>query len=413
MTQVSRVTFDIPLCNLRQGRETTLSIALRIAAVALGIVAILAGLLLIVHQAGLPSLNTTLGWTTFSVGILTTFTGSTVKQLHKSRPLPVPVPVPVPPSPLVGGASWASSHTHSEVQQTTPFPKLANVGNSCYMNAVLQTLRPHQDYIASVLENLRPLQDGASEKEKNTFRFITALLKALETSTPDSLRALRAEVFKANVLTWGINAQQDAHELLVFLLDQVNWPLFKTFTQLSYTPPGKTTEQTIPTETASANHLSIPINGNNFNALLNGYFETERVIDPSNAYAYEPAGSTRINLHPYKKAERIVTPPELLIVHLMRFHGNNTKITIPIDFPPDHQVTLQQYPSDEPTAYEIVSYINHHSQSLASGHYTAHVKDQSSGKWFHCDDDRIKEANPPSSSSEAYILFLRRLPKEA
>ncbi|CAE6457007.1 unnamed protein product [Rhizoctonia solani] len=61
-----------------------------------------------------------------------------------------------------------------------------------------------------------------------------------------------------------------------------------------------------------------------------------------------------------------------------------------------------------PYKYELYGVANHFG-SLSSGHYTAFIK--SRGKWMYCDDSRITPAEPKEVVGKpAYILFYKRVP---
>ncbi|XP_064473286.1 ubiquitin carboxyl-terminal hydrolase 16-like isoform X2 [Ornithodoros turicata] len=109
-------------------------------------------------------------------------------------------------------------------------------------------------------------------------------------------------------------------------------------------------------------------------------------------------------------------PPRVLTLHLKRFQQNgralckvNRHVPFPLNLdlaPYCCQQKLEQGSSTEYTLYGVVE----HSGRLSGGHYTAYVKQRSSGHWFHASDSHVSEVTEPTVlKSQAYLLFYERL----
>ena len=63
---------------------------------------------------------------------------------------------------------------------------------------------------------------------------------------------------------------------------------------------------------------------------------------------------------------------------------------------------------DKRSIYQCCGVVNHHG-SYGGGHYTAYIRDPSSGMVFLCDDDLVEEVEEEDmASSQAYLLLYRR-----
>jgi ubiquitin C-terminal hydrolase len=109
--------------------------------------------------------------------------------------------------------------------------------------------------------------------------------------------------------------------------------------------------------------------------------------------------------------------PNVLIVGLKRFEmnarGHTRKIQVPIDVPcnrADFSKYVHGY-NRESYVYELFGICNHHGGSPMGGHYTATIKN-ANGKWYGCNDTIVKEmpiAGDSIVSNLPYCLFYRKI----
>ncbi|KAJ6801470.1 ubiquitin carboxyl-terminal hydrolase 5 [Iris pallida] len=110
--------------------------------------------------------------------------------------------------------------------------------------------------------------------------------------------------------------------------------------------------------------------------------------------------------------------PDVLVIHLKRFSFSRStkhKLETFVNFP-IHDFDLTNYVAHKNNSqrqlYELYALSNHYG-SMASGHYTAHIKLIEENKWFNFDDSHISPLNEEDvKSAAAYVLFYRRVKVE-
>jgi ubiquitin C-terminal hydrolase len=120
--------------------------------------------------------------------------------------------------------------------------------------------------------------------------------------------------------------------------------------------------------------------------------------------------------HTYERVQKqikIWSFAPIVVFALKRFDPvTREKNATPVSFPLS-QLDLSPFVvgyHKEQYVYECYGICNHYGNHL-DGHYTAFVKVQSSGKWFHCNDHIIQEVLHPERmvTPYAYCLFYRRM----
>ena len=118
----------------------------------------------------------------------------------------------------------------------------------------------------------------------------------------------------------------------------------------------------------------------------------------------------------FSKHIEVFRAPEILIIHFNRFKllDNNIKKKdeASITFPAqkfDFNVSIPNHTGSISYKYDIFGIV-HHEGSFSSGHYYAEVKYDFDGKkWFWCNDKFVKSINKPKLSGKTpYILFYAR-----
>lgn len=116
-----------------------------------------------------------------------------------------------------------------------------------------------------------------------------------------------------------------------------------------------------------------------------------------------------------KREIKIFRPPQILILHLNRFHHTNSlvkKITNHVDFP-FYDLSLEQYLSDNDDCqanYDLIAIICHHGDSAQSGHYTCFAIEETMD-WYHFDDMKVYFVTHEyllARAFSAYVLFYQR-----
>ncbi|CAO2144099.1 unnamed protein product [Urochloa humidicola] len=107
--------------------------------------------------------------------------------------------------------------------------------------------------------------------------------------------------------------------------------------------------------------------------------------------------------------------PEVLVIHLKRFsfsRSTKQKLEAFVNFP-IHNLDLTNYiankKSSERQVYELYAVSNHYG-SMASGHYTAHIKLLDENRWYNFDDSHVAAIDEDEvKTAAAYVLFYRRV----
>ncbi|XP_072955220.1 ubiquitin carboxyl-terminal hydrolase 5 [Typha angustifolia] len=107
--------------------------------------------------------------------------------------------------------------------------------------------------------------------------------------------------------------------------------------------------------------------------------------------------------------------PQVLVIHLKRFSFSRStkhKLETFVNFP-IHDLDLTNYVANKKNShrqiYELYALSNHYG-SMASGHYTAHIKLLDENRWYNFDDSHISPINEEDvKSAAAYVLFYRRV----
>ncbi|XP_053134917.1 ubiquitin carboxyl-terminal hydrolase 21 isoform X2 [Hemicordylus capensis] len=371
------------------------------------------------------------------------------------------VPASSPPSkaPPPGRLEEKASNTHHTLLLGSGHIGLRNLGNTCFMNAVLQCLsstRPLRDYC--LRREFRQEQPGALRAQQELTEAFADVIAALW--HPDSTEAANPGRFKAvfqkYVPSFTGYSQQDAQEFLKFLMDrlhvEINRKGRKTPSILSDTkrPPVLEDSHSL-SDDEQANQmwkryleredskivdlfvgqlksclkcqacgyrsttfevfcdLSLPIPKKGFAggkvSLLDCFslFTKEEELDSENAPVCDKC---RQRTRSTKKLT-IQRFPRILVLHLNRFSTTRysiKKCSVFVDFPLQ-QLNLKEFASEKggTPVYNLYALCNH-SGSVHYGHYTAFCKDQSG--WRVYNDSRVSPISENQvPSSEGYVLF--------
>ncbi|CAL8360339.1 unnamed protein product [Merluccius merluccius] len=326
---------------------------------------------------------------------------------------------------------------------------LRNLGNTCFMNSILQCL--------SNTHSLRDycLHNSHRRDLNNNSRTNTALMeefaKLIQTMwTSSSSEAVSPSEFKTQIQRYaprfvGYN-QQDAQEFLRFLLDG----LHNEVNRVTVRPRGTTEDfDHLPDEekgkkmwskyleredskvvdlfvgqlrsSLTCSHcgfcstvfdpfwdLSLPI-------AKKGYGEVS-LMDCMRLFTKEDVldGDEKPTCYRCKARRRCTKKftvqkfPKILVLHLKRFSEarRTSKLSTFVNFSMK-DLDLREFASENSTnaVYNLYA-VSNHSGTTMGGHYTAYCRNPASGEWYTFNDSRV---TPMSSSqvrsSDAYVLF--------
>lgn len=277
-----------------------------------------------------------------------------------------------------------------------------NIGNSCYINATLQ-----------VLFNIPELREliETNKTKNDLLKELHALMQVTsgaEETKPILIR-LRSALFQLKgkgTLPGSETNQQDAHEFLVFILEQLKWEPFnlKTIFKLD-----KTCKQKI----VGSNHLQIPVQSvKTLQDAVDNYFKQEKIQADGDKITplKTKIDSKEQSFESWHQKTAMDKTPDHLILHLMRFDDKGRKIDKPLEFPENGVVVIRHKKTS--IEYEIVGLINHIGDSAESAHYTADLKNyrdpQGKALYVHCDDEELSLKKPSKSEMEAYLIVLKK-----
>jgi ubiquitin C-terminal hydrolase len=275
--------------------------------------------------------------------------------------------------------------------------KLKNLGNTCYINSVLQCFLYNPTFIRNC--NLQKLKECFVGTEVNLTTFINYF-------------------FNLNK-DFKMFEQNDSHEFLVKFLDlltsEVHGRLeipkitndhFNVFLKNNNFSPfineyyGQTklkvtcmncNKSSDSFEEFSSINLEVPETVCSVSDLLIKYLKSNIEDDPNNLYYCNGCASNQKSCH--KNTINIL--PRTLIIVLKRYSSNGKKIQSEIALDP----VLHIKQNGIVIKYNLVAVVNHFG-NLYDGHYTSNVFIDK--EWYHFDDDIITKQK---NFRGAYILF--------
>ncbi|XP_048337732.1 ubiquitin carboxyl-terminal hydrolase 8 isoform X2 [Sphaerodactylus townsendi] len=327
---------------------------------------------------------------------------------------------------------------------------LRNLGNTCYMNSVLQCLcnTPHlADYFNRNLYQDDINRSNLLGHKGEVAEEFGVIMKALWTGQYRyiSPKDFKVTIGKINDQFAGYS-QQDSQELLLFLMDGLHEDLNKADNRKRYKEENndqlddfkaaelawhkhkqlnesiivalfqgqfKSTVQCLTCHKKSRTfeafmYLSLPLASTSKCTLQDclRLFSKEEKLTDNNRFYCSHCKTRRDSL---KKIEIWKLPP-VLLVHLKRFSYDGRwkqKLQTSVDFPLE-SLDLQQYvigPKSNLKRYNLFAVSNHYG-GLDGGHYTAYCKNAAKQRWYKFDDHEVSDISSSSvKSSAAYILF--------
>lgn len=340
---------------------------------------------------------------------------------------------------------------------------LRNLGNTCFMNAVLQSLSNIHSF-CGYIKQLPSLETKLAKKKHYTRQckdgdevfLVEELRKTLVSLWQGSKTAISPEALFSVI--WKVvprfrgYQQQDAHEFMRYLLDRLHTELLTLLPYPNYNSPfigakGKSTIVTsifggllqnevtclvcgmeskkhdpfldlsldIPTKYTVKNLTSKSTEGScDINDCLSSFVELEE-LEESELYMCS-------NCKKKQKSTKkfwIRRLPNVLCLHLKRFRWNTfyrVKVDTHVHFPlTGLDMTRYMLNNLHETRnscgghndYDLAAVIVHHGSGAGSGHYTAYAVNE--GQWYHFNDSSVTSCDEETVlKCKAYILFYVR-----
>lgn len=304
---------------------------------------------------------------------------------------------------------------------------LSNLGNTCYINSIIQCLI-HTPNISKLLKS-RDLDKR--KKEASLVREFIKIINVYGKYAGIRPIGFRHEVGQLNKI-FSTSQQQDSHEFLVYLIDSFHIALSYSVKMTSNGIP-KTEEDYYAIDAFKDWDSSFKKEYSNIIETFYGQFHSqlscnedcENVNNKFEPFCYLPLSVNENSTNLYellddftkteivegwkcdkceckKKASKklyIWRAPNILIIQLKKFNGKPN-----VFFP--KELDIQKYVScynNKPTKYELYSVCNHVGE-MNSGHYYSYCKNED--KWMMFDDETITLINEVVSPN-AYLLFYK------
>ena len=333
----------------------------------------------------------------------------------------VPATKAVPATKLVP-AKKAVSKRKAIQRRGSGLNGLKNLGNTCYMNSVLQGLSNIPEIVDYFTEQFtyEHLSDGQSNQGRLTLSF-SALMKSIWTE-PSSIEKNLIE-FRSLIGTlreeFSRSEQQDAQEFFIFLVDSLkeslrNKKVLSDIFDGEYTSI-RTCNNCGDFSSTKESFVDIQLDFQEKNHLLQEEVKMQQLW--KNFFKEETVKRQcdRCGCEKATKAIGDIKLPQVLTLQFKRFSATCNPFTGELDF--DKIMTKVQYPveklkvrGEDVVYYELVGSVFHHGSSVRGGHYTARCRNAFTSEWYIFNDDTVAPLrNFRAPSSDVYLLFFRRI----
>ncbi|XP_033124096.1 ubiquitin carboxyl-terminal hydrolase 23-like isoform X3 [Anneissia japonica] len=290
---------------------------------------------------------------------------------------------------------------------------LENLGNTCYMNSVLQII-VHTGALVHLL-NRKNHKDSCTKPEKCVMCAVELHISTAFSNPGNTIKSqlLIRHFTEFKDFEWG--RQHDADEFVHALLRAMDnsfneeySPIYKIFGHSIMTSVVCSKCHTVSTQSkTSIGSIHLPIGKHHsLEQMLIDCFSNEEILNGSNKYKCEIC-QEKVEAAKFVKLETI---PKVLYITLMRYDVNQTKDNKKVDFPENLDLSpcIDKDNNNCDTTYHLYGIICHYGRKRNSGHYICHTK--SNNEWYYLSDDKCQSEGIDDVLQEnnAYILFYEK-----
>jgi ubiquitin C-terminal hydrolase len=313
-------------------------------------------------------------------------------------------------------------------------PGLINMGNTCFLNSVLQCLfytTPLAEFLLSKEHSKR------CRASKDQFCGVCVLERLMQKVHRQGESVLRPIELVSRIKAVGKHfrpgRQEDSHEFLRLFIETMQKASLGNNETVKLDPRSKETtvihrifggylQSTVTC--SSCRHVSrtfdqfldLSLDVNKSETLSSAFkvFTTPELLSKGNRYKCE-ACHRLVEAH---KQFTIYKTPEILTIQLKRFSvnlftGQTSKLNRPVNFPENLNISewMSDKNSGESCQYRLYGVIVHEGHSCNSGHYHAFVRN-STNIWYSMNDCSVHQVGLDTVLRQrAYILFYQKQSK--
>lgn len=321
-------------------------------------------------------------------------------------------------------------------------PGLSNLGNTCYLNSVLQCLSYTPCFAQYVLEKeAKSVTKNGHNNHAKGFCGLRVMARFLQNihgggsgNKHGGSRVIQPKELVMNIRhiskSFRIGRQEDSHEFFRLLLDAMQRSCLRRAGIKQESHPSASTSMVhrvfggklknslkcakcsfVSERCDDFLDLSLEIN-NGIKSIAGAlkHFTAVEKLDDSNAWKCTNCRQ----LNRAEKGMTIETCPNVLVIQLKRFDMMFGKIKKHIEFPTSLDIARGVSKTSEDrrrgrTKYELHGVLVHAGYSTECGHYYAFVKGPS-GQWYEMNDECVRWVNIDQVlQQKAYMLFYSRV----
>ncbi|KPI98358.1 Ubiquitin carboxyl-terminal hydrolase 3 [Papilio xuthus] len=340
------------------------------------------------------------------------------------------------------------SPCNGKTQREKKILGLKNLGNTCFMNAVLQSLNNIQEFSCyfSQLPSLEMKTNGRKVYHSRSYtrqemhdvimaEELRKVLINLNAGGCGSKGAISPECLF--LVIWKVvprfrgYQQQDAHEFLRYVLDRLHTELQQLLPERAERSPAASIVTAVfgGTLQSEVRCLACGTESKKFDPFLDLSLELPEAGRHDAPVSLAECLASFVQVEELADTERyycssckckqkstkqfwIRRLPNVLCLHLKRFRWHNyfrTKVDTSISFPLRALDMSRFVPGSPPRdhLYDLAAVIVHHGSGAGSGHYTAFAINEE--QWFHFNDQTVRASDAAAvASCKPYILFYIR-----